>query len=92
MRFYDIGILDELFKRLLAAVALLRGRGAGDNNLAPSPPFRGNNFEGGLHGRRGDGGGDRARRPRRGGTADAGAVDIVGEGCTDGSGDAAADG
>lgn len=27
MRFYDIGILDELFKRLLAGLSLLRGRG-----------------------------------------------------------------
>lgn len=28
MRFYDIGILDELFKRLLAGLSLLRGRRA----------------------------------------------------------------
>lgn len=41
MRFYDIGILDELFKRLLAGLSLLRGRGgpggATGRRGAPTP-------------------------------------------------------
>lgn len=37
MRFYDIGILDELFKRLLAGLSLLRGRRAAAAAAARSP-------------------------------------------------------
>lgn len=49
MRFYDIGILDELFKRLLAGLSLLRGRrAAAAAARSPVPPPS----------KRGDGGGD----------------------------------
>lgn len=50
MRFYDIGILDELFKRLLAGLSLLRGRraaAAAASRFTPPPPSK-----------RGDGNGD----------------------------------
>lgn len=63
MRFYDIGILDELFKRLLAAVALLRGRGG---DFAPQPLSTGRSAGRGLD--RGRGGG-RGRQPGRGAAA-----------------------
>lgn len=41
MRFYDIGILDELFKRLLAGLSLLRGRrAAAAAARSPLPPSK----------------------------------------------------
>lgn len=50
MRFYDIGILDELFKRLLAGLSLLRGRraaAAAARSPVPPPPKRGDGNAGG---------------------------------------------
>lgn len=69
MRFYDIGILDELFKRLLAAVALLRGRGAAATAALSSSSNTANAKKGdGDRGYRGGGGGG-TRRSGRDGTA-----------------------
>lgn len=46
IRFYDIGILDELFKRLLAAVSLLRSRGSATNNRSSTRESGGDRGQG----------------------------------------------
>lgn len=59
MRFYDIGILDELFKRLLAGLSLFRGRRAAAvaaRSPLPPPAPPSNTRSDGVGG--GDGGGE----------------------------------
>lgn len=58
IRFYDIGILDELFKRLLAAVSLLRSRGGATDNRSYTRErgeWRGRGGNDGASGGRGGG-------------------------------------
>lgn len=63
IRFYDISILDELFKRLLGAVSLLRGRGANGPSVGSSPRNLGGRGRGRGGGGRGGGGESDAEEP-----------------------------
>lgn len=102
IRFYDIGILDELFKRLLSAVALLRGRpgrrrvdGATEGDAATIPsslsPTEGDatNEGPGGRGRDSSGIGSGQHRDRAAGRrgGEGGEVDGVGAGDGVGNGD-----